>query len=195
MTKKQQLALLRFVTFCVVLLLAALGLVDLDSLNPTALRRPASPSGSVAPNPASAAWHPVISVTDGDTFRVNLNGKTETVRLVGINTPETVDPRKPVECFGQQASDALKQLLSGQTVRLETDPTQSERDRYGRLLRFAFLPDGTDIGLWLLENGYAQESLYSDVPHRYREKYLQAQQQAEEEHRGLWDPETCSNYN
>ncbi len=134
---------------------------------------------------------PVTSITDGDTFKVRIGDSIETVRLVGVNTPETKDPRKSVECFGKEASAALKQLLTEQSVRLENDPTQSNRDRYGRLLRFAFLDSGQDVGLWLLEHGYALESLYSTVPHRYRDAYLEAQQKAEAEHRGLWNPAVC----
>lgn len=198
MTKKQTLAVIRLTTFSVVLILAALGIVDLSELSQVATPQPPPlPTASIQPSSTSSAeqsgeLYPVTSVTDGDTFKIMINDKKETVRLVGINTPETVDPRKPVECFGRQASDALKQLLAGQTVRLESDPTQSDRDRYGRLLRFAFLPDGTDVGLWLLENGYAQESLYSDVPHRYRDVYVEAEQVAKTKQAGFWNPNVCN---
>lgn len=134
----------------------------------------------------------VVSVTDGDTFKVNINGKTETVRLVGINTPETVDPRKPVECFGKQASDKLKSLLIGKKVGLISDSTQSDRDRYGRLLRFATI-DGQDVGLIMISEGFAQESLYSTVPHFMYEKYVQAQTAAIFAKVGLWAEEVCGN--
>lgn len=85
----------------------------------------------------------VSQVVDGNTIKVDLNGTIETIRLIGINTPETVDPRKPVECFGKEASDKAKALLSNTNVSLEADPTQGERDKYGRLLRYVFMEDGT----------------------------------------------------
>lgn len=133
----------------------------------------------------------VVKVVDGDTIKVSLNGKTETVRIVGINTPETVDPRKPVECLGKAASDRMKELVLGQSVTLETDPTQSDRDRYGRLLRFVFLSDGTDVGKEMLLEGLAQESLYSHEPHRYRADYVAAEDQARLTEVGLWQPGVC----
>src|SRR3712207_834205 len=87
----------------------------------------------------------VVKVVDGDTLDVkNKEGITERLRLIGINTPETVDPRKPVECFGKEASNRAKTLLHGGTVTLEFDPTQDTRDKYGRLLAYVILPDGTN---------------------------------------------------
>lgn len=132
----------------------------------------------------------VEKVVDGDTIKVRMNGSLETVRLVGINTPESVDPRKEVECFGVQASDVLEEILLNQSVTLQSDDTQADRDRYGRLLRFVFL-DGQDVGLWLLQEGYARESLYSDTPHVYRDAYLAAEQAAQEAGRGLWAEGVC----
>ncbi len=142
-------------------------------------------------NQPSTGTYSVVSVTDGDTFKVSIEGKTETVRIVGMNTPETVDPRKAPECFGQEASARLKSVLIGKSVVLEIDPTQSDRDRYGRLLRFAFL-DGKDIGLQMIREGYAHESLYSSTPHRYRDAYVQAQKTAEAEKVGLWADDACA---
>lgn len=139
----------------------------------------------------STELYPVTQVVDGDTLKVQLGDKKETVRVVGINTPETVDPRKSVECFGKEASNRAKELLMGQTVRLESDSTQSDRDRYGRLLRFVFLANGDDVGKQLIEEGFAQESLYSNTPHKYRQSYLEAQERAQAEKRGLWAEESC----
>ena len=132
----------------------------------------------------------VVSITDGDTFKVHIDGKTETVRIVGINTPETVDPRKKPECFGREASDKLKSLLTGQKVELEIDKTQSNRDKYGRLLRFVKL-DGKDVGLQMIQEGYAYESLYSSVPHKYYTQYVQAQKSAQSNKVGLWADGVC----
>lgn len=139
---------------------------------------------------ATSSAYPVTKVRDGDTIVVNVDGKDEAVRLVGINTPETVDPRKPVECFGKQSSEKMKALLQGKVVTLEADETQSDRDRYGRLLRFVFV-EGEDVGLVMLREGYAVESLYSDVPHTYHQEYLRVQKEAQENKSGLWSDGVC----
>ena len=114
------------------------------------------------------------------------------MRLVGINTPETVAPRRSVECLGKEASAFARQLMDGALVSLEKDPTQGDRDRYGRLLRFVRLSDGSDVGELILRSGFAQESLYSSKPHRYRDRYLSAQASAQLEKKGLWSPSACS---
>lgn len=139
----------------------------------------------------SAELFAVVSVTDGDTFKVRIREQTETVRVVGIDTPEVVDPRQPVQCFGKEASDRAKTLLIGKEVRLELDAAQQDRDRYGRLLRFVFFEDGTDFGLQMIREGYAQESLYSDTPHKYYGAYVEAQVQAKAAKVGLWAEDAC----
>ncbi|KKT35217.1 MAG: Micrococcal nuclease [Parcubacteria group bacterium GW2011_GWA2_44_12] len=78
----------------------------------------------------ASALYPVVKVIDGDTLSVDIDGKIEVLRLMGINTPETVDPRKQVECFGTEASAKAKESLTGQRIRLEGDTTQGERDKY-----------------------------------------------------------------
>ncbi len=138
----------------------------------------------------STTTYAVVSVTDGDTFKVSNNGKIETVRIVGINTSETVDPEKSIECFGKEASNKLKALLVGKNVQLEADNTQSDRDKYGRLLRFVTL-EGSDVGLQMIGQGYAYESLYSSTPHKMRDTYVQAQQQAQANKVGLWADSAC----
>lgn len=132
----------------------------------------------------------VLRVVDGDTIDVLVNGKRERVRILGINTPETVDPRKPVQCFGRQASAKAKSILNNQTVGLESDPTQSDRDKYGRLLRYVFLSDGTDFGLTMIQMGFAYEYTY-DLPYKKQTVYKAAQKEAEEKSLGLWNESTC----
>jgi len=97
----------------------------------------------------------VISVIDGDTIDVRIGYKRQRVRLLGIDTPETKDPRKPVQCFGREASDHTKQLLPrGTIVRLELDT--EERDVYNRLLAYVWrASDGHFINLDLVASGYA----------------------------------------
>lgn len=133
----------------------------------------------------------VTSITDGDTIKVLINNKTETIRLVNMNTPETVDPRRPVECMGKESSEKMTQLVTGKKVSLEIDKTQTDRDRYDRLLRFVFLEDGTDVGLEMIKQGFAESSPYGNLPHKYLEEYKAAQSQAQEQQIGLWDSTVC----
>src|SRR5689334_4640170 len=92
--------------------------------------------------PADLPIATVVRVIDGDTVDVRLEGQVVRLRLIGIDTPEVVDPRRPVECFGREASARAHELLDGQTVAVESDPTQGDTDRYGRLLRYIWLSDG-----------------------------------------------------
>jgi micrococcal nuclease len=133
----------------------------------------------------------VVRVVDGDTIVVKMNDKEETVRFIGINTPESVDPRKPVECFGKEASARMKELLKDGKVRLESDPSQAGADRYGRILRYVYLPDGTDINLKMIQDGYAFEYTY-DIPYEKQTEFKKAQQEAMEAKRGLWAKDTCN---
>ncbi|MFH1624734.1 MAG: thermonuclease family protein [Pseudomonadota bacterium] len=88
----------------------------------------------------------VARVVDGDTIIVNIFGKKERVRLIGVDTPETKHPKKPVEYYGEDAYQFTKRLCEGERVRLEYDPNNKylkHRDKYGRLLAYVFLTDGT----------------------------------------------------
>jgi endonuclease YncB( thermonuclease family) len=125
----------------------------------------------------------VVKVVDGDTIKVDIGGEVYTVRYIGIDTPETVHPDKPVEWMGPEASEANKQLVGGKTVYLEKDV--SETDQYGRLLRYVYLPDGTFVNAELVRLGYAQSSTYPpDV--RHQDLFVEMQQEARENERGLW---------
>ena len=137
-------------------------------------------------NCAANQFYPVLRVIDGDTFIVQIAGVTDYVRIIGVDTPETKDPRKPVQCFGPEASAKAKELLLGKKIRLETDPTQQVRGKYGRLIRHVFLDNGTNFGLWMIANGFAREYTYGNKPYRYQTQYRQAQQQAKANKFGLW---------
>ena len=134
--------------------------------------------------------YPVVKVVDGDTIDVNIDGKIERLRLIGIDTPETVDPRKSVQCFGKEASNKAKELLSGQLVSLEADESQGERDKYKRLLRYVFLVNGTNFNLYMISEGFAHEYTY-DQPYKYQSEFKQAEIEARNNSKGLWSPETC----
>ncbi len=127
----------------------------------------------------------VTKVVDGDTIDVFLNGKTEKIRIIGINSPETVDPRRPVECYGKEASAYAKSLLNGKIVTLEPDETQANRDRYSRLLRYVYIEGKTDFGLNMIKEGYAYEYTY-DIPYIKQKEYKNAQTEAENKKLGLW---------
>lgn len=122
----------------------------------------------------------VDTVIDGDTFILE-NG--ERVRLIGVDAPETVHPQKPVEYFGKEASDYAKRMLEGKKVRLELDV--QERDRYGRLLAYVYLEDGTFFNAELVRQGFAQVATYPPNV-KYVELFIKMQKEARENKRGMW---------
>lgn len=140
----------------------------------------------------SSGSNQVTKVVDGDTVKVMIDGKIETIRLLGIDTPEVVDPRKPVQCFGKKASEKTKELLTGKSVLLESDPTQGDRDRYGRLLRYVYLEDGTLINDVLVRQGFAHEYTYQSKPYKYQQQFIDAEREAREQKKGLWADGACS---
>lgn len=135
-------------------------------------------------------FYPVVRTVDGDTIVVAIDGTDEKIRLIGVDTPESVDPRKTVECFGKEASNFTKNLLSGKQVRLEADPTQGDRDKYGRLLRYVFLGDETLVNKLIITEGYGHEYTYR-IPYQYQQEFKDAQNKARTEGRGLWAAGAC----
>ena len=134
--------------------------------------------------------YPVVHIVDGDTVDVLKDGAKVRVRLIGINTPESVDPRRGVQCFGIEASDEMKRLLEGQSVRLKGDPSQDTYDKYHRMLAYIFLPDATNVNEHMIAAGYAHEYTYR-VPYRYQKEFKAAEAQAREAGRGLWKNSAC----
>lgn len=132
----------------------------------------------------------VTRVVDGDTLDVVIDGQVERVRLIGVDTPETVDPRKKVQCFGAEASAELKRLVEQQIVSLEFDDSQGRSDKYGRELAYVFLSDGTNVNETLLRNGFAYEYTYSKA-YKYQNLFQNAEQVARDTESGLWSSETC----
>ncbi len=126
----------------------------------------------------------VTKVVDGDTIQISTG---ETVRFIGIDTPETVDPRRPVGCFGKEASNEVKGLLSGKEIILKKDI--SDTDKYKRLLRYIYLPlengEILFVNDYLVREGYAQVLTYPpDV--KFDKQLLEAQRVAKEQRKGLW---------
>jgi micrococcal nuclease len=141
-------------------------------------------------NDDQTQYYPVVRVVDGDTVVVKIDGVDETLRLIGIDTPETVDPRKPVQCFGIEASNKAKEWLSGKMVELESDPSQDERDKYGRLLRYVRIQEGLFYNLEIIKQGYAHEYTYI-IPYKYQTEFKNAEDYARENELGLWHPDAC----
>lgn len=138
-------------------------------------------------------YYTVTKVTDGDTIHVDMNGVDEKVRLIGINTPETVDPRTSIQCFGKEASLRAKELVGGKIVRLEFDDSQSMRDAYGRLLSYVFMEDGEMLNRKMVAEGYAYEYTYLK-PYKYQKEFRGLQNIARVSGRGLWAANTCDGH-
>jgi len=126
----------------------------------------------------------VTKFDDGDTIIVSMEGKLEKIRFIGVDTPETHDPRKPIQCFGKAASAHTKEMIGENRVRLEADPTNSNRDRYGRLLRYVYLPDGTLVNKKIIADGYGFALVA--FPFTKMEEFKAAQKDARENNKGLW---------
>lgn len=126
----------------------------------------------------------VTEFVDGDTIKVDMNGKTETVRFIGVDTPETHDPRKAVQCFGQAAAAYTKRFIGNSSVRLEADPTNTNRDRYSRLLRYVYLPDGRLVQAEIIKQGYG--FAYTAFPFEKMDEFRVYEKEAREANRGLW---------
>lgn len=173
---------LRYVGVIIVLFAIAYQEFDLTFLNTPTLGGVSNTVGS---------YYEVSKVTDGDTLHVTIDGTDERVRLIGINTPETVDPRKEVQCFGKEASARMKELAEGKLVRLEYDDSQGMRDTYGRLLAYVYLEDGQMINRKMVAEGYAYEYTYM-APYLYRDEFRQLQTLARTSKRGLWSESTCN---
>jgi len=128
---------------------------------------------------AAAPGQLVERVVDGDTIIVEGVGR---VRLIGVDTPETVHPNRPVEFFGKEASAFTKRLLEGKRVRLEYD--QERQDRYGRTLAYVYLDDGTFVNAEIIRRGYGHA--YPRFPFRHMEAFRQFEREARDNRRGLW---------
>ena len=121
----------------------------------------------------------VKQVVDGDTLRLT-NG--EKVRLIGVDTPETKHPQKPVERFGKEAYLFTKRMVEGKEVRLEFD--WQRRDKYGRLLAYVYLTDGAFLNAEIIKQGYG--FAYTKYPFKYLDEFGGYEKEARENRRGLW---------
>lgn len=156
--------------------LIVLGLVTSHIAHPTAAISRALPSSS----PVPPGYVRVARAIDGDTIELE-DGRR--VRYIGIDTPETVHPKKSVQCFGPQASERNHALVDGAIVRLVKDI--EDTDRYGRLLRYIYLSDGTFVNLSLVSDGFARSYVWPpNIAHT--QEFQAAQESAQSTHLGLW---------
>lgn len=161
-------------------------LVGLPTTQPTPTPTPGTnPEGSGNSGPVRRHWGIVVKVTDGDTLKVRVDGIGErSIRILGIDTPEVYGGR---ECGGDAASAAMARLAPvGSRVRLESDPTQADRDRYGRWLRYVSRR-GRDVGRAQIRLGMAQTYVYRNDPFRRTREYLRTEKVAHRRLRGSWN--------
>ncbi|TFG82619.1 MAG: nuclease [Spirochaetales bacterium] len=130
----------------------------------------------------------VVRIVDGDTIVVSFNAGTglglkEKVRLIGVDTPETVDPRRPVERFGKEATRFAQERLLNRTVRLAFE--SKLRDYYDRLLAYVFLEDGTCFNLSIVAEGYG--FAYTKYPFLFMDDFREAERIARAGKHGLWN--------
>lgn len=180
--------------FSATIVVAVFSILAIASLfkNPAAqYSLPSTPEGTTVHATANAAaakpprhsddtaYARITRVIDGDTIEIEGGAR---VRYIGMDAPESVDPRRSIQCFGAESSAKNKELTEGKLVRLEKDI--SETDRYGRLLRYVYVGD-TMINLLLVREGYAHAATFPpDV--KYQREFLDAEREARERKRGLW---------
>ena len=140
------------------------------------------PSSPPEQPPSALVEAKVVRVIDGDTIEVDIEGSLYNVRYIGIDTPETVHPQKPVEYFGKEAAERNRELVEGKRVRLENDI--EDKDKYGRLLRYVWVGD-TMVNAELVRLGYAYSYTYPPNV-KYQDYFLQLEREAREQGRGLW---------
>ncbi len=128
----------------------------------------------------------VAKVLDGDTLVANVAGKEVIVRLIGMDTPEVVDPRKPVQCYGPEASAKAKEVLSDKKIYLEKEKSKGNYDIYGRVLAYAKFVDGSLYNQYMIENGFAKEYTFNSEKYKYQKEFRDAQKKAKKEKVGMW---------
>lgn len=135
----------------------------------------------------------VTKVVDGDTIKFQSRGFESTMRLIGIDTPETKRPGYPVQCGGPAASAETARLLpTGTAIRVESDPSQDARDKYNRFLGYVYVGSGGgargSVNYRLVRTGFAKTYIYGDIPFRYAGAFLGAEIKAKKSRAGVWGP-------
>ncbi len=153
-------------------------------------QRPPENPGKYAEDIRENVLYRVTSVLDGDTLIANVAGHEVTLRLLGIDTPEIVDPRKPVQCYGPEASAKARELLAGKEIYIEKDGikehTTGNYDKYGRVLAYVKMADGTLYNQKMIEEGFAREYTFGKEKYIYQKEFKDVQKKAKKEKVGLW---------
>ncbi|MBP7018682.1 thermonuclease family protein [Candidatus Saccharibacteria bacterium] len=171
LTKKQKKQLVSLVLGIVVVLLGG------NLLNQPQME-------TITKQPIDPGFYRVNKVNDGDTITVDMGGTAEKIRFIGVDTPETHHPSKPVQCFGEAAAKFTMDLIGDKGVRLESDPLNDNRDRYDRLLRYVYLPDGKMVNTELVKQGYG--FAYTSFPLEKADEFERLETEARNANRGLW---------
>lgn len=129
-------------------------------------------------------YYEVSRIIDGDTVILEKNGNEETVRLIGIDSPERG------ECFYEESKNKMEELISDKLIELENDPTQDERDIYNRLLGYLYSEEGEFINKKMVDEGYAREYTYKS-PYMYQGEFLSSEGGAKRQAKGIWKPGVC----
>ncbi len=130
-------------------------------------------------------YYKVAYVIDGDTFVADADGRDITVRMLGIDTPETVDPSKPPDCFGREASNATKALLKARSVHFGINKGRELKDRYDRYLLYVYRDDGLFVNEYLIREGFAREYTFGR-PYSMQAEFRSMESKARKAHVGLW---------
>jgi micrococcal nuclease len=139
-----------------------------------------------------AGSYTVSRVVDGDTLDVENNQGTIRVRLIGVNTPESVAQSRPDECYGKEASAYVASTMSRTTVTLELDTSKPLQDKYGRVLAYVRKSDGMLLNKDIIEKGYGYEYTYQGEKYVYSQEFKKAESLARENRLGLWSEGTCN---
>jgi micrococcal nuclease len=187
MRSKDIRRLLSFLT-----LILAIGISIVTSEDPAVIETAEEGQVDVASESAEERAQAVVQrVVDGDTIVVRIDGADHKVRFIGLNAPESVDPRRADQCFSHEASEYMVFLTGGATVTLIEDESQGDVDTFGRLLRYVE-KDGVDIAEKMIHDGYAFEYTYKGSVYERQGRYSNAEADAETMKRGLWAAETCN---
>jgi micrococcal nuclease len=138
---------------------------------------------------STADVYKVTAVIDGDTIKINKDGKEETLRLIGIDTPETDPIYNKVECYSKEATTETISKLLNKTVQIEQDKSQASRDKFDRLLVYVFI-DGQNFNEHLIRQGFAKEYTYAGA-YKYQKEFRAAESIARDGAFGLWSEENC----
>ncbi len=191
MNSRLQRKLIALLALFLILLLAQLFKIPLETFFPSPQKNAAMPSVAPQVQGKKEQLYEVARVIDGDTIKIKTENGEQSVRLIGIDTPEIGNNNSKRECFALEAKQFLTERINGKLVRLMADETQQNYDRYGRLLRYVFAEDGTSINRLLLLEGYAFEYTYA-LPYIFQSDFKKAEKDAQKKQKGLWNQNTCA---